>query len=73
MKPAWRGVVVNGVVWAWPMLLMDHNTAFVVLTHLRDYSCRWRQWTADGLIDFDPGCSDADKALVTAWVTAASA
>lgn len=69
---AWRGVVVGGLVWAWPMLLMDHNTAFRSFSALEYYTCRWRQWSPGGRIDFDPGCSSEDRALVEAWVTAAN-
>lgn len=68
MSPAWRGVVVGGAVWAWPMLLMDHNAAFAALPHLRNHTARWRQYAPGGRIDFDPGVSDADKALVEEWV-----
>lgn len=72
-KPAWRGVVVRGEVWAWPTLVLDHNGAFAAFARLRDYSCRWRQWEPGGKINFDPGCSDEDRAKVEAWVKAASA
>lgn len=44
MSPAWRGVVVDGAVWAWPMVLMDHSTAFQMFPRLSNYTCRWRQW-----------------------------
>lgn len=73
MRPAWRGVLVGGVIWAWPTLLMDHNAAFIELPHMRKYTVRWRQWEPGGAIDFDPGATDADKALVEAWVKTASA
>lgn len=69
MKLAWRGVVDgDGDVVAWPMLLMDHNTAFATLPHLRDYRARWRQWDLGAAIDFDPGVTAEDKAKVEAWV-----
>lgn len=70
MKPAWRGVVLqNGVIWAWPMLLMDHSEAFAVLPHLqREMRVRWRQWDAGGPVDFDQGTSDEDKQLVNDWI-----
>jgi hypothetical protein len=71
-KPAWRGVVFMGEVWAWPMLLMDHNAAFNAFPSLERHTCRWRQWAQGGRIDFDPGCSEDDKAKVEAWVEAAS-
>jgi hypothetical protein len=70
MKPAYRGVVVDGVVWAWPMLLLDHNEAFAKLPHLERHTARWRQWSPGEGIDFDPGTSDEDKALVTLWIGA---
>jgi len=73
MMPAWRGVVVGGAVWAWPTVLWDHNDAFAALPLLGKYTCRWRQWSEGGSIDFDDGASDEDKALVEAWVKAASA
>jgi hypothetical protein len=72
MKPAWRGIVFKGEVWAWPTALMTHAQAFARRPDLHDYSCRWRQWTPGGVIDFDPGASDADKQLVEAWVAVAS-
>lgn len=71
MTPAWRGVVVDGVVWAWPTLLMDHDTAFGIFPHLRGYTCRWRQWESGGRIDFDPDCTPEDRAHVRAWLVAA--
>jgi hypothetical protein len=52
---------------------MDHNAAFIELPHMRKYTVRWRQWEPGGAIDFDPGATDADKALVEAWVKTASA
>jgi len=68
MKPSWRGVVVDGVVWAWPTLLLDHKEAFVTLPFLSKYSARWRQWETGAPIDFDPGTSQEDKELVEAWM-----
>lgn len=73
MKPAWRGVVFQGEVWAWPMVIWDHNETFAAFPTLRRYTCRWRQWEPGGTIDFDPGCSDEDRAKVEVWVAAASA
>lgn len=71
MKPAYRGVVMpDGTVWAWPMLLWDHNQAFAAFDYLSGYRCRWRQWDADKPADFDPGTSDEDKAIVNAWLEA---
>jgi hypothetical protein len=72
MKPAWRGVVWEGEVWAWPTLLFDHNQAFAVFPALNRYTCRWRQWEPGGPIDFDLGASEEDKRKVEAWVKAAS-
>lgn len=71
MRPAWRGVVLDGEVWAWPMLLLTHVEAFAVLPVLSRASCRWRQWEPDGRVDFDPGCTDEERALVQAWVDSA--
>lgn len=74
MRPAWRGVVFHGEVWAWPTLLFDHNAAFAAWVPLgEEYTCRWRQWEPGGKIDFDRGVSDEDKAKVEAWVKAVSA
>lgn len=70
MNPAWRGVVVDGVVWAWPTLLMDHEQAFRLLPHLREYTCRWRQWSPGSEIDFDAGASPADRERVYNWIEA---
>lgn len=71
----WRGIVDrDGDVVAWPMLLMDHKTAFGILPRLgRDYKARWRQWDNDpgSRIDFDPGASQEDRDKVQAWVDAA--
>lgn len=64
---------MRGEVWAWPTMLIQHNAAFAIFPPLADYTCRWRQWEPGGKIDFDKGCSEADKDLVTAWVSAASA
>jgi hypothetical protein len=73
VKTAWRGVVdKDGDVWAWPMLLWDHNDAFGTLPVLKKHRARWRQWDHGGRIDFEPGASDEDKAKVEAWVKAAS-
>ena len=73
MKPAWRGVVFEGEVWAWPTILLTHNAAFMEWPPLRSgCTCRWRQWDAGGPIDFDPGASAEDVAKVEAWVRAAS-
>jgi hypothetical protein len=73
MKPAWRGVVFHGEVWAWPTVLFDHRDAFAAWPSLGEgQTCRWRQWEPGGRIDFDPGASDEDKALVEAWIKAAS-
>lgn len=72
-QPAWRGVVFDGEVWAWPMLMTDHNHAFLAVPFLEQYSCRFRQWTPGGPIAFDPGASYHDVAKVLAWVKAASA
>lgn len=73
MKPAWRGVVLDdGSIWAWPTLLMDHNEAFSKIGLLSDYRARWRQWSADGAVDFDPGTSDTDRLAVQDWVERAN-
>jgi hypothetical protein len=71
MRPAWRGIVWNGTVWAWPTLLMDHEEAFRQMPGMRAYTCRWRQWSPGGTIDFDAGCTPEDRALVAAWVAEA--
>lgn len=71
-QPAWRGVVVDGVVWAWPMILMDHNAAFREFNHLSNYTCRWRQWQPGGPVDFDDGCSPEDREKVEKWLAAVS-
>jgi len=69
MNPAWRGIVWEGEVWAWPTLLFDHNEAFFKFPSLgEEYTCRWRQWEPGGKIDFDPGASAEDIAKVEAWV-----
>lgn len=70
--PAWRGVVLDGHVWAWPTLLLAHNDAFAVLPVLAGCSCRWRQWDPGGTVEFDPGTTDEDKARVLAWIEAVS-
>ena len=72
MKPAWRGVVIDGVVWAWPTLLLEHNVAFATLPWLENYSARWRQWSPGEAPDFDPGASDEDKALVARFLSMAA-
>jgi hypothetical protein len=68
MKPTWRGVVVDGVVWAWPTLLMTHDQAFAAFPYLSDYTARFRQWNPGESVDFDSGVSDDDRALVKAWI-----
>jgi hypothetical protein len=69
MKPAWRGVVFMDEVWAWPMILMDHQQAFTAWRTLEDgMTCRWRQWEPGGKIDFDHGASEEDMAKVREWV-----
>lgn len=71
MKPAWRGIVIFGEVWAWPTLLFDHKDAFNAWPPLKkEMTCRWRQWKPGGKIDFDPDPtpSDEDKAKVIEWV-----
>jgi hypothetical protein len=73
MKPAWRGFVVDGEVWAWPTLLFDHKDAMATLHALKDYTCRWRQWEPGGRIDFDRGASAEDRAKVEAWVQTVTA
>lgn len=74
MKPAWRGVVLkDGSIWAWPMLLMDHNEAFGALPTLGRHRARWRQWSPGGPVDFDKGASQKDQDRVNAWVKAANA
>lgn len=71
--PAWRGVVLeSGEIWAWPMLLMDHNQAFNVLPMLEKHRARWRQWSPGDRVDFDAGASDEDIERVNAWVEQAS-
>lgn len=55
------------------MLLMDHRQAFAAMPTLENYRCRWRQWSPEGPVDFDPGASDQDKAAVEAWVEFANA
>lgn len=72
MKPAWRGVVAYGEVWAWPTVLMSHNAAFVAMPQLVNHTCRWRQWEPGGPIDFDPGARPVDKMKVELWVERAS-
>lgn len=59
-----------GEVWAWPMLLWDHNDAMFKLDWLSESTCRWRQWDVGKKVDFDPGASDEDKAKVLAWIEA---
>lgn len=65
---AMRGVVYRSEVWAWPMLMLDHNQAFMACPMLREYTCRWRQWEPGGRIDFDPGATPEDIALVEDYV-----
>lgn len=73
MKPAWRGVVFRGEVWAWPMLLWNHGDAISAFPRLgKEMTCRWRQWEPNGRIDFDKGASAEDIAKVEAWVKANS-
>lgn len=71
MKPAWRGVVFMGEVWAWPTVLWDHNAAFMQWPPLReDMTCRWRQWESGGPVEFDhktPGTPE-EQAMVREWV-----
>lgn len=64
---AWRGVVHDGEVWAWPTVLWDHKAALSILPWLAE-GCRWRQWEPGGAVDFDPGASDEDKRLVEEWI-----
>lgn len=74
MKPAWRGVLMpDGSIWAWPMLVLDHKTAFQHFSCLRKYKIRWRQWEAGGPIDYDEDPSVEDSDRIEAWVKAASA
>ena len=71
--PAWRGLVVNGTVWAWPTLLFQHKQAFAELPLLaQQHTCRWRQWEPGGRIDFDPGSTAEDRVLVEHWVRTVS-
>lgn len=72
MKPAWRGFVFDGEVWAWPTLLMTHNQAMAQMPMLTNYDARWRQWEPGGPIDWDPGVSSEDRWLVEAWLEAVS-
>lgn len=65
---AWRGVVFDGQVWAWPTLLMTHEEAFMHMPMLRNYGARWRQWEPGSEVDFDPGASPEHRALVHAWL-----
>lgn len=69
---AWRGVVFNGEVRAWPTILMTHNEAFAVFPPLAEYTARWRQWKSGGAIDFDNDVTPEDRALVERWVANAS-
>ena len=56
MRLAYRGVVDDdGDVVAWPMLLLDHQSAFNILSWLSDYRARWRQWKPGSPPDIDPG------------------
>jgi hypothetical protein len=59
---------MDGVVWAWPTVLMTHSEAFVVLPWLSKHTARWRQWNPGEAVDFDEGTSETDIALVNAWV-----
>lgn len=70
---AWRGLVVNGEVWAWPMVLLDHAQAMETISLLRKYTARWRQWSPGTAPDFDPGVSAEDKALVETWLVSIGA
>jgi hypothetical protein len=70
---AYRGVVYDGHVWAWPTVLWTHADAAMVLPWLgTDASCRWRQWNPGEAADFDKGSSDDDQALVNAWLACTS-
>lgn len=56
------------------MLLLDHAAAFDTMNHLRKYKVRWRQWDAEGPVDYDNSRDVApeDKARIEAWVKAAN-
>jgi hypothetical protein len=66
---AWRGFVdAEGKIIAWPTLLADHNQFFSTFYIKDDYPARWRQWSAGGEVDFDPGATPQAKDAVEAWL-----
>lgn len=70
---AWRGVVLeSGEIVAWPSLLLTHEDAFAAIPLLSRYRARWRQWSTDEPVDFDPDTSPEDRAAVKAWIERAN-
>lgn len=72
MKLALRGIMdADGDIHTWPTVAWDHNDFFFKLPWMADdYRVRFRQWNADGGIDFDPGATAEDMAAVRDYVAA---
>lgn len=73
MKLALRGIMDrDGDIHSWPTLAMTHNDFFAQLYGIDEcLRARWRQWDADDPVDFDPGVTPEDRALVEAYVKVA--
>lgn len=62
--------MLDGEIWAWPTLIWNHNEALNsdMGFFFKNATCRWRQWSPGEGVDFDPGTSPEDRALVEAWL-----
>lgn len=67
---AYRGFVTkDGKVVAWPTLLADHNQfKHIFYVSDEDVMARWRQWSANDPVSYDPGTPNEARIIVEEWL-----